>query len=336
MSDASEKHLLTITTNNGSSTEVMKEPSGLSTLPVAVPTWLQRVTGHYSHPHLAEHGGISVASPSPPKTLQAQNSSHHGRPGVDPTGPSGDDRHCEGGGRHGGPMRIQVTGSSPLKTLSQGGSGSNTNNRSAVGLGGIEFDIVPSPSEAFDAGFTFGGGSGGVHRGSISIRRGSEVTITTGKSSSPQRRAVTLRLDGNDQTVVTSRGADESNDTNLTDRLSRAVGGTSKDFPVATKASLDQLKRVVGSDKEEGDDVFTMDDHNLVEDTSSAATANNSDNQMSLAQKLFHNSWFFRGDNAGLSQEEVEAKEKQITPVEKKLREMEKMKTLNLQMPLNL
>ena len=151
-------------------------------------------------------------------------------------------------------MRIQVTGSSPLKTLSQGGSGSNpTNNRSSVGLGGIEFDIVPSPSEAFDAGFTFGGGSGsGVHRGSISIRRGSEVTITTGKSSSPQRRAVTLRLDGNDQTVVTSRGADESNDTNLTDRLSRAVGGTSKDFPVATKASLDQLKRVVGSDKEEG------------------------------------------------------------------------------------
>ena len=230
-------------------------------------------------------------------------------------------------------MRIQVTGSSPLKTLSQGGSGSNTNNRSAVGLGGIEFDIVPSPSEAFDAGFTFGGGSGGVHRGSISIRRGSEVTITTGKSSSPQRRAVTLRLDGNDQTVVTSN---ESNDTNLTDRLSRAVGGTSKDFPVATKASLDQLKRVVGSDKEEGDDVFTMDDHNLVEDTSSAATANNSDNQMSLAQKLFHNSWFFRGDNAGLSQEEVEAKEKQITPVEKKLREMEKMKTLNLQMPINL
>ena len=79
-----------------------------------------------------------------------------------------------------------------------------------------------------------------------------------------------------------------------------------------------------------------MDDHNLVEDTSSAATANNSDNQMSLAQKLFHNSWFFRGDNAGLSQEEVEAKEKQITPVEKKLREMEKMKTLNLQMPINL
>ena len=233
-------------------------------------------------------------------------------------------------------MRIQVTGSSPLKTLSQGGSGSNTNNRSAVGLGGIEFDIVPSPSEAFDAGFTFGGGSGGVHRGSISIRRGSEVTITTGKSSSPQRRAVTLRLDGNDQTVVTSRGADESNDTNLTDRLSRAVGGTSKDFPVATKASLDQLKRVVGSDKEEGDDVFTMDDHNLVEDTSSAAVANNSDNQMSLAQKLYHNSWFFRGDNAGLSQEEVEAKEKQITPVEKKLRDMEKMKTLNLQMPINL
>ena len=234
-------------------------------------------------------------------------------------------------------MRIQVTESSPLKTLSQGGSGSN--NRSAVGLGGIEFDIVPSPSEAFDAGFTFGGGSGGgVHRGSISIRRGSEVTIATGgKSSSPQRRAVTLRLDGNEQTVVTSRGADESNDTNLTDRLSRAVGGTSKDFPVATKASLDQLKRVVGSDKEEvGDDVFTMDDHNLVEDASSAATANNSDNQMSLAQKLFHNSWFFRGDNAGLSQEEVEAKEKQISPVEKKLREMEKMKTLNLQMPINL
>ena len=84
-------------------------------------------------------------------------------------------------------MRIQVTGSSPLKTLSQGGSGSNTNNRSAVGLGGIEFDIVPSPSEAFDAGFTFGGGSGGVHRGSISIRRGSEVTITTGRKHQHKR-----------------------------------------------------------------------------------------------------------------------------------------------------
>jgi len=233
-------------------------------------------------------------------------------------------------------MRIQVTGSSSLKTLSQGGSGSNTNNRS-VGLGGIEFDIVPSPSEAFDAGFTFGGGSGGgVHRGSISIRRGSEVTIPTG--SSPQRRAVTLRLDGNDQTVVTSRATESDQESNLTDRLSRAVGGrSSKDFPVATKASLDQLKRVVGSsEKEEGDDVFTMDDHNLVEDISSAAAANISDNQMSLAQKLYHNSWFFRGDNAGLSQEEVEAKEKHITPVEKKLREMEKMKTLNLQMPINL
>ena len=183
----------------------------------------------------------------------------------------------------------------------------------------------------------FGISGGGVHRGSISIRRGSEGT--TGSSPHQRRACVTLRLDGNDQTVVTSSRAssDESNDTtNLTDRLSRAVGGDSKDFPVATKASLDQLKRVVGSSshKEEGDDVFTMDDHNLVEDTSSAA--NNSDHQMSLAQKLYHNSWFFRGDNAGLSQEEVEAKEKHITPVEKKLREMEKMKTLNLQMPINL
>jgi len=167
---------------------------------------------------------------------------------------------------------------------------------------GIEFDITPSPSEAFDTGLAISS-----HLRQITEQRQEE------NSSS---RTLTLQLDAETNTVIPASP-------HLSDRLIRQAGqGTA--FQVATEESLKSLE----------EDVFAMDqDHSeIVEDDRTRHYSSNStqsDSSSSLAQKLLakaENHWLFQGE---------QAKDHNNSSATDKER-ADRLKHLNIAMPMNL
>ena len=165
---------------------------------------------------------------------------------------------------------------------------------------GIEFDITPSPSEAFDSGLAISN-----HFHQISEQRQEE--------NSSSSRTLTLQLDAETNTVIPSP--------HLSDRLLRQAGQGSA-FKVATEESLKSLE----------EDVFAMEDHSeIVEDDRTRHYSSNStqSDSSSLAQKLLakaENHWLFQGE---------QAKDHNNSSAADKER-ADRLKHLNIAMPMNL